>query len=67
MQAERITFLATPDHRAALDAFVARSGMSVGHVVREATMFASIDHMIETVQETHVHVDRTLRRMGARS
>jgi hypothetical protein len=94
MQTERITFLTTPDHKAALDAFAARSGMSVGHVVREATsryiaqerdeeaelaalvqeanlaipkIFASIDHMIETLQETHEHVDRTLRAMGARS
>ena len=37
MQTERVTFLTTPDHKAALDAFAARSGQSVGHVVREAT------------------------------
>lgn len=37
MQTERVTFLTTPDHKAALDAFAAGSGMSVGHVVREAT------------------------------
>ena len=37
MQTERITFLTTPDHKAALDAFARESGMSVGHVVREAT------------------------------
>jgi signal transduction protein with GAF and PtsI domain len=37
MQTERVTFLTTPDHKAALDAFAASSGMSVGHVVREAT------------------------------
>ncbi|KQS02084.1 hypothetical protein ASG11_14930 [Sphingomonas sp. Leaf357] len=37
MQTERVTFLTTPDHKAALDAFAANSGMSVGHVVREAT------------------------------
>lgn len=37
MQTERVTFLTTPDHKAALDAFAANQGMSVGHVVREAT------------------------------
>ena len=37
MQTERVTFLTTPDHKAALDAFAASSGRSVGHVVREAT------------------------------
>ena len=37
MQTERVTFLTTPDHKAALDAFAANSGMTVGRVVREAT------------------------------
>ena len=37
MQTERVTFLTTPDHKAALDAFASASGRSVGHVVREAT------------------------------
>ena len=37
MQTERVTFLTTPDHKAALDAFASGAGMSVGHVVREAT------------------------------
>ena len=37
MQTERVTFLTTPDHKAALDAFAASTGMSVGHVVREAS------------------------------
>ena len=37
MQTERVTFLTTPDHKAALDAFAATNRMSVGHVVREAT------------------------------
>lgn len=37
MQTERVTFLTSPDHKAALDAFASRNGMSVGHVVREAT------------------------------
>lgn len=37
MQTERVTFLTSRDHKAALDAFAAGSGKSVGHVVREAT------------------------------
>ena len=37
MQTERVTFLTSTDHKAALDAFAARTGQSVGHVVREAT------------------------------
>ncbi len=36
MQTERVTFLTSPDHKAALDAFAKESGMSVGHVLREA-------------------------------
>ncbi len=37
MQTERVTFLTSAEHKAALDAFAARSGQSVGNVVREAT------------------------------
>lgn len=37
MQTERVTFLTTPDHKAALDAFAATAGKSVGHVLREAS------------------------------
>jgi hypothetical protein len=37
MQTERVTFLTTPDHKSALDAFAASNGKSVGHVVREAS------------------------------
>ena len=37
MRTERVTFLTSRDHKAALDAFAAQSGQSVGHVVREAT------------------------------
>ncbi|MBA3897667.1 MAG: hypothetical protein H0X36_11170 [Sphingomonadaceae bacterium] len=37
MQTERVTFLTSRDHKAALDAFAVRTGQSVGHVVREAT------------------------------
>lgn len=38
MQTERVTFLTSPDHKAALDSFAKESGMSVGHVLREASM-----------------------------
>ena len=37
MQTERVTFLTTPDHKAALDAFATSNGRSVGHVLREAS------------------------------
>lgn len=37
MQTERVTFLTSRDHKAALNAFAKDSGVSVGHVVREAT------------------------------
>lgn len=37
MQTERVTFLTTPDLKAALDAFAATNGQSVGHVLREAS------------------------------
>lgn len=38
MQTERVTFLTSSDHKAALDAFAKESGMSVGHVLREASL-----------------------------
>lgn len=37
MHSQRVTFLTSRDHKAALDAYAARTGQSVGHVVREAT------------------------------
>lgn len=37
MHTERVTFLTTRDHKAAIDHFARESGMSVGHFVREAT------------------------------
>lgn len=37
MQTERVTFLTTPDHKAALDAFANANGQSLGHVLREAS------------------------------
>ncbi|MBW6529755.1 hypothetical protein ACYZX9_00430 [Sphingomonas citri] len=37
MQTERVTFLTTPEHKAALEAFAASSRQSVGHLLREAS------------------------------
>ncbi len=37
MRTGRVTFLTTPHRKAALDAFAVSSGLSMGHVVREAT------------------------------
>ena len=37
MQTERVTFLTSREHKAALDAFASGRGESVGNVVREAT------------------------------
>ena len=37
MQTARVTFLTTPDDKAALDSYAARTGHSVGHVLREAS------------------------------
>ena len=37
MQTERVTFLTSPEHKKALDAFATKRGESVGNVVREAT------------------------------
>lgn len=37
LRSERITFLTSPDHKAALDAFAQSRGESVGSVLREAT------------------------------
>ena len=37
MQTERVTFLTSPDQKAALDEFAAKTGHSVGHVLREAS------------------------------
>lgn len=75
MQTERVTFLTTPDHKAALDAFAASNGMSVGHVVREATSryvaegemdeddrFKLLIHELdEALPEMHAALDRAIR------
>lgn len=37
MQTERVTFLTTAEHKAMLESFARNSGMSVGHILREAS------------------------------
>ncbi|WP_203309670.1 MULTISPECIES: hypothetical protein [Sphingomonas] len=57
MQTERVTFLTTPDHKAALDAFARGSGMSVGHLVREATSRYMAEGEISEEEELSLLVD----------
>ncbi len=51
MQTERVTFLTSRDHKAALDAYAARNGQSVGHVVREATSTYIAQPLVEAHEE----------------
>ena len=52
MQTERVTFLTSRDHKAALDAFAASRGESVGNVLREAsTQFIGKPRESEEEQE----------------
>lgn len=60
MQTERVTFLTTPDHKAALDAFAASNGMSVGHVVREA----SARYMAEGVADEEEQLAALIREVN---
>lgn len=67
MQTERVTFLTTPDHKAALDAFAKESGMSVGHVLREAsTRYLAQEHEEEAELAALVEeVNRAIPKMNA--
>ena len=74
MRTERVTFLTSVDHKAALDAFARESGMSVGHVVREATsryvtegemdederFKLLIDELNDALPEMHAALDRAI-------
>jgi hypothetical protein len=94
MHSERVTYLATAEQKAALEAFARERGESVGSVLRDAAtqymgqpteeeeaelaalieevnraipkMRASLDHMIERMDETHREVDAILREAGIR-
>ena len=73
MQTERVTFLTTPDHKAALDAFAASNGQSVGHVLREASSQyigqptaaeeAELAMLVEQVNEAVPKMSASLDRM----
>jgi hypothetical protein len=75
MQTERVTFLTTPDHKAALDAFASSSGRSVGHVLREASiqyiaqptaeeeaeLAALVEQVNEAIPKMHASIDSMSR------
>lgn len=79
MQTERVTFLTSPDHKAALDAYAAQAGQSVGHVVREATnqfisqpspdeeveLTALMEHVNEAIPKMNASIDRMIATMDA--
>jgi DNA repair ATPase RecN len=76
MQTERVTFLTSAEHKAALDAFAARSGQSVGNVVREATarylhdgqedeeqLAALVEQVNEAIPKMEAALDEMSRKM----
>ena len=79
MQTERVTFLTTPDHKAALDAFAVSNGQSVGHVVREATsqyigqpteaedaeLAMLVQQANEAIPKMHASLDRMIAALDA--
>ena len=81
MQTERVTFLTTPDHKAALDTYARESGMSVGHVVREATsrfmgqptpdeeaeLAALVEQVNEAIPQMRANLDMMIDQLRATS
>jgi metal-responsive CopG/Arc/MetJ family transcriptional regulator len=70
MQTERITFLTSREHKAALDDFASRSGQSVGNLVREATRRYIAQPREESTEEAELaalveQVNETLPKMNA--
>jgi hypothetical protein len=77
MQTERVTFLTSREHKAALDAFAAERGESVGNVVREATaryigqptaqeeaeLAALVEQVNEAVPKMRASIDRMIATM----
>ena len=74
MQTERVTFLTSRDHKAALDAFAASSGQSVGQVLRdassryiaqgrdeEAELAALVEQVNAAVPEMRASLDRSIK------
>ena len=74
MQTERVTFLTSREHKAALDAFASDRGESVGNVVREATarfigqpteeeeagLAALVEQVSEAVPKMQASIDRMI-------
>ena len=74
MQTERVTFLTSREHKAALDAFASDRGESVGNVVREATarfigqpteeeeagLAALVEQVNEAVPKMQASIDRMI-------
>ncbi len=79
MQTERVTFLTSREHKAALDAFASERGESVGNVVREATarfigaptaeeeaeLAALVEQVNEAVPKMRASIDRITDRLEA--
>lgn len=77
MQTERVTFLTSREHKAALDSFAKETGMSVGHVLREASMryvaegemgeeeqlTLLVQQLSEALPTIHESLDRTIRKL----
>lgn len=76
MQTERVTFLTSAEHKAALDAFATRCGQSVGNVVREATsryirqteedeaqLVALVEQVNEAIPKMEAALDEMSRKM----
>ena len=77
MQTERVTFLTSRDHKAALDAYAARSGRSVGHVLREAStryiaagedeeaeLAALVEEVNKAIPKMHASIDRMIETLA---
>ena len=78
LQSERVTFLTSAAHKAALDDYAARSGQSVGNVVREATaryigqeageeaeLAAIVALLIEALPAMQASLDRSIAKTKA--
>jgi hypothetical protein len=77
MRTERVTFLTSREHKAALDAIARENGMSVGHFVREATarymaegemddeerLALLLDELNEALPKMHASLDRSIQRL----
>ena len=74
MQTERVTYLTSTEHKAALEAFAKARGESVGNVVREATarfigqpteeeeaeLAALVEQVNDAVPKMHASIDRMI-------